>query len=278
MALGGVVNACGGHLGSREGATAGTGGAAGAGGASDARGEGGTVGSGGTVGTGGAMDAGGGGSGGGFGEPACLPKVAQGAACTADGSAVLLQAVRPPKAPASKSETCRRPAGSTPRWPAARYDPTRDYSCYRIPTVANAGLRANGATGAVRRGVLRSCPSCRPCNSRGGIAGGMYIDAGGAAKIGYCVCQPPDAEREADLELRERHRLAVPGRRRLWHDPGRVASAAPGRQRRHGRRHAGAAAVRPARLSEHGHPKSATCTPTDIQFCYKTCGARQPSA
>jgi hypothetical protein len=181
VALGGSVSACGGHLGHSEGATPG------AGGAGDERGEGGTVGSGGTVGTGGAMDAGGGGGGGGgFGEPACLPKVAQGGACTATDQQFCYKPCGPEGA-GVRSETCRS-SGLYAEMDGCSYDPTRDYSCYRIPVEPDAAC-----AGAPQAGTPCDLPACRPCNSRGGIARGEYFSAAGAATTGWCVCEAPDA-------------------------------------------------------------------------------------
>jgi hypothetical protein len=181
-ALGGLVNACSGHLGMSEGATAGAGGAAGAGGP----GEGGTVGSGGTVGTGGAGDAGGGG-GGAFGEPACLPKVAQGGACTPMDQQFCYKPCGPEGA-GVRSETCRSGSGLYAEMDGCSYDLTRDYSCYRIPAEPDAACAAPPQAGAAC-----DLPACRPCNSRGGIARGEYFSAAGAATTGWCVCQAPDA-------------------------------------------------------------------------------------
>ena len=180
---GGLVNACSGHLGTSEGASAGTGGAAGAGGVSAGSGEGGTVGSGGAIGTGG--DSGGGGRGP-FGEPACLPKVAQGGACTAMDQQFCYKPCGPEGA-GVRSETCRS-SGLYAEMEGCSYDPTRDYSCYRIPAEPDAACAA-----APQAGAACDLPACRPCNSRGGIVRGEYFSAAGAATTGWCVCQEPDA-------------------------------------------------------------------------------------
>lgn len=182
IVLGGMVNACSGHFGSSEDATAGTGGAAGTGAAS---GEGGTIGGGGTTGTGGATAAGGG-TGGGFGEPACLPKVAQGAACTQTDQQFCYKPCGPAGA-GVRSETCRS-SGLYTEMEGCSYDPARDYSCYRIPAEPDSACAA-----APQAGAPCDLPACRPCNSRGGIARGEYFSAAGAATTGWCVCQEPDA-------------------------------------------------------------------------------------
>ena len=68
------------------------------------------------------------------------------------------------------------------------YDPTRDYSCYRIPGEPDAVCAATP-----QAGTLCDVPACRPCNSLGGIARGEYFSAAGTATTGWCVCQQPDA-------------------------------------------------------------------------------------
>ena len=182
VALGGLLNACSGHLGISEDGTAGTGGGAGAAGASGARGEGGTVGSGGTVGTVGVIDAGGP-----FGEPACLRNVAQGGACTQMDQQFCYKPCGPEGA-GVRSETCQSGSGLYAEMDGCSYDSTRDYACYRIPVERDTACAA-----APQAGAPCDAPGCRPCNSRGGTAGGEYFSAAGAATTGWCVCQAPDA-------------------------------------------------------------------------------------
>ena len=181
VALGGIVNACGGHLGSSEDGTGGTGGVAGTGGVGAASGEGGTLGTGGTVGTAGA-----GGGGGVFGEPACLPKVAQGGPCSPMDQQFCYKPCGP-EMKGVRAETCRS-SGLYGEMEGCSYDPTRDYSCYRIPVEPDTACAA-----APQAGAACDLPACRPCNSRGGIARGEFFSAAGAATIGWCVCQEPDA-------------------------------------------------------------------------------------
>jgi len=181
VALGGTLNACGGHLGHSEAGTAGTGGAAETGGAGG-EGEGGTVGSGGMVGTGGAIDAGAGG----FGEPACLPKVAQGGACTPMDQQFCYKPCGP-EMTGVRAETCRLSSGLYAEMDGCSYDPTRDYSCYRIPVEPDTACAA-----APQAGAPCDLPPCRPCNSRGGIVRGEYFSGAGAATLGWCVCQVAD--------------------------------------------------------------------------------------
>jgi hypothetical protein len=70
------------------------------------------------------------------------------------------------------------------------FDPNRDYSCYAIPTAANA---------ACPQGITPMAASacevdhCVLCNSLRGEVGGQYYDSSGAAKVGWCTCQEPNA-------------------------------------------------------------------------------------
>jgi hypothetical protein len=182
VALGGMLNACSGHLGGSEDGTPGTGGAAGTDGAGSAPGEGGTVGSGGTVGTVGVVDAAGA-----FGDPACLPKVAQGTACTPVDQQFCYKPCGPEGA-GVRSETCRSGSGLYTEMDGCSYDPTRDYSCYRIPVEPDSACAA-----APRAGAACDLPACRACNSAGGMARGEYFSAAGAPTTGWCVCPAPDA-------------------------------------------------------------------------------------
>jgi hypothetical protein len=82
-----------------------------------------------------------------------------------------------------KSETCQ--GGLYVEMSGCAFDPAKDYSCYKIPTVANA---ACGAGETPQSSTPCSIDPCVVCNSDGGQAGGGYLDSAGAAKIGYCVC------------------------------------------------------------------------------------------
>jgi hypothetical protein len=70
------------------------------------------------------------------------------------------------------------------------YDPAADYSCYKPPTVANADCPAGLPMDSMDCGTV---PHCVLCNSIGGLPGGNYNDARASTKLGYCVCQLPDA-------------------------------------------------------------------------------------
>ena len=89
-----------------------------------------------------------------------------------------------------KTETCTT-AGTYAEMSGCSFDPSQDYSCYRIPTAANAACPA----GVTPRGASAcDVPHCTLCNSLRGIVGGQYLDAAGAPKVGWCVCQAPNAD------------------------------------------------------------------------------------
>jgi hypothetical protein len=60
------------------------------------------------------------------------------------------------------------------------FDPSKDYSCFQLPTV----LMACGST-PVQHGTACTVPDCNPC-------GPDYLDSKGTAKLGYCVCAGGD--------------------------------------------------------------------------------------
>jgi hypothetical protein len=70
------------------------------------------------------------------------------------------------------------------------FDPNKDYSCYAIPKTADAACPAGVAPMAAQP---CNVPHCTLCNSLQGVSGGYFYDSAGAAKNGYCVCQPPNA-------------------------------------------------------------------------------------
>ena len=76
-----------------------------------------------------------------------------------------------------------------------KFDPSFDYSCYKIPSTANTTcpLDANPYAPPNTYAVPMASEPCAVagcvlCNSIGGIAGGLYLDSGGAEHNGYCVC------------------------------------------------------------------------------------------
>jgi len=177
-ALAGVaLNGCGGSLnggmaGAAGGGTAGTGGTA-------SGGTGGTT-SGGTGGTTG--DAGSG-----FGQPVCPTSVSSAIPCAPSDPQICYKPCGPEQIGA-KSYTCT--GGLYQQMPNCSFDPTRDYSCYKIPTAANT-VCLSGVT--PQAAAPCDVAPCTLCNSLQGLTGGLYLDTAGAAKVGYCVCKPPGA-------------------------------------------------------------------------------------
>ncbi len=139
-----------------------------------------------TGGVGGATGTGGVPGGTGFGEPVCLSTVAKGAAC---GPADQQFCYKPcgPVNIGVKSETCTT-AGTYTEMSGCSFDPSKDYSCYKITLAVNAACPSGGA--APQAGTACTVPPCTLCNSLQGNVGGYYMDATGAPKIGWCVCQP----------------------------------------------------------------------------------------
>jgi hypothetical protein len=188
VALAGALNACGGSLGG--GGTAGTTGAAGSGsqdGTAGTTGAGGTAGPGGTTGTGGSgISTGVAGTTGniGFGEPACVsPTIGKGAPCGPADEQFCYKTCGPERS-GVKSETCTI-AGTYAEMSGCTFDPTRDYSCYKIPVDANAACPAGQVPMA---SAPCEVPPCLLCNGLQGVVGGQYFDSTGTPKIGWCVC------------------------------------------------------------------------------------------
>ena len=65
------------------------------------------------------------------------------------------------------------------------FDPAMNFACYKIPAAANTACPA----GTPQASTDCTVDHCVVCNSTGGLPGGGYSDSGGAAKVGYCVCQ-----------------------------------------------------------------------------------------
>ena len=82
-----------------------------------------------------------------------------------------------------KSETCT--GGVYAEMSGCKFGDTTDYSCYKIPPAANTACPA----GTPQASTDCTVDHCVVCNSTGGLPGGGYSDSGGAAKVGYCVCQ-----------------------------------------------------------------------------------------
>src|SRR6185436_19218139 len=69
------------------------------------------------------------------------------------------------------------------------FDPSGDYSCYKIPSTANTACPEGPAPAA---GTPCAVDQCVLCNSLAGLPGGNFFARGGAAKLGWCVCEPPN--------------------------------------------------------------------------------------
>jgi hypothetical protein len=181
-----ALTGCGGTL-SSGGTTggAGTTGAAGRPGRGGAPGRGGTTGAAGTTGQGGTTGEGGTG---GIGDPGpCPTTVSKGVPCTSSDPQFCSKTCGPEKV-GTKAETCA--SGVYVEMSGCTFDPSRDYSCYKIPTAVNSTCPAEVPPQA---SAACEVPPCMLCNSLQGLAGGQYLDASGAAKVGYCVCQQPNA-------------------------------------------------------------------------------------
>jgi hypothetical protein len=162
------------------------------------------------------------------------------------------------------------------------FDPSRDYSCYRIPTTANATCPA-GVTPQASQAC--TVDPCMLCNSTGGLPGGHFNDAGGADKIGYCVCQPPNAAgvrtwscaSDTAWPCPAGAGCDVPGGRGGTGGGGRGGSPGTG-----GSTGGADGAGGTGGIFQPGCPgtvsKGGACLPTDIQFCYKPCGPENTGA
>ena len=232
-----------------------SGGPLGKGGSSGDAGQGGGAG---TTGTGGT-------TGDGFGQPACPPQgmltgsVTKGGACTAADVQFCYNACGPQKI-GVKSETCTD--GFYFEMVGCSFDPTRDYSCYRLPTTANAACGG----GTPQTAAACSVPSCMVCNSLGGLAGGGYIDAAGAAQTGYCVCAA-SASGAAKWTCASEASWPCPG-------GAGCGTSVTGTGGTGGACTSGAGGATPfgAPSCPSTVTKGGACASTDVQLCYKTCG------
>ena len=117
----------------------------------------------------------------GFGMPACTT-TSSGAAvkkagpCTASDPQMCYNTCGPEKS-GVKLETC---TGGAYTEMNCQFDPSKDFSCYKIPTTSPAAC----PTTAITSGTACTVPDCTVC---GGTTG--YLDSTGAMKTGYCVCQ-----------------------------------------------------------------------------------------
>jgi hypothetical protein len=208
-------------------------------------------------------------SGGGFGQPACLSTVAKGAACAPTDAPFCYKTCGPEKT-GVKSETCA--GGVYIEMSGCSFDPGRDYSCYSLPAVANAVCPP-----VILPQASTTCdfPACTTCNSNQGLPGGQYFDASGAVKVGYCVCQAPNA---SGL------RIWSCASDTQWPCPigpgctgtGSGGSGGTGGVTGTGGGSGGAAGAGGASFGQPACPATVTkggaCASTDVPLCYKTCG------
>jgi hypothetical protein len=187
----GAGGTAGGTAGSGAGGTAGSGTAGSGAGGTAGSGAGGTAGSG----AGGTAGSGTGGAGGtpNFGLPSCAASVAKNGVCIATDQQLCYKTCGPSNV-GRKSETCGPGAdgGMTyAEMAGCSYDPAGTYSCYKIPTTANAACPLDTTTGLpatpMGSAACAVADPCVVCNSSGGLAGGNYMDSSGA-KAGFCVC------------------------------------------------------------------------------------------
>jgi hypothetical protein len=119
-------------------------------------------------------------------EPLCANLVtAAGVAPTkngicVDGDPQLCYKTCGPQSIGFKSETCT--AGVYVEQSGCSFPPAADYSCYKIPAAIDASCPAE----TPQASTVCTVAPCTLCNVNGG-----YLDSGGAAKTGYCVCPPP---------------------------------------------------------------------------------------
>lgn len=116
-------------------------------------------------------------------QPPCPTTVTKGGACAATDVQFCYKTCGPEKT-GVKSETCQT-TGVYAEMAGCLFDPSKDYSCYKIATTANTACGAS----APMSGSACDVPQCTVCNSAQGLAGGVYLDSTGATKQGYCVCQ-----------------------------------------------------------------------------------------
>ena len=238
--IGGLLDACGGYLnpdsmgkgGSPPAAgTTGTAGAAGRGGA----GRGGSPAAAGTGGSATASDA--------FHEPACMSTVARNNECAPADQQFCYKTCGPEKT-GRKSETCVN--GLYQEMSGCAFDPNQDYSCYAIPTTANAAC-PQGVT--PQASMPCEVDHCVQCNNLGGLAGGQFLDSAGATKPGYCTCQRPNAAGQRTWSCANDTAWPCPLGRGCNVDAG--TSLPP--------------------VCAPTVVKGAACGPTDQPFCYRFC-------
>jgi hypothetical protein len=170
--------------------TTGTGGSSAAGTTGTGGSIGGTTGGAGTTGAGGSTSALGNACGMGFGLPTCASTVSKGGVCAATDVQCCYKTCGP-ETKGVKSELCQT-SGTYSEMSGCAFDATKDYSCYKIPAAADPECPAGMTPQATKD--CGTVAMCHACNSTQGMPGGGYLDSGGSAKTGFCVCQAPNAQ------------------------------------------------------------------------------------
>jgi hypothetical protein len=254
----------------------------GCGGAGGAAGTSGRGGSGGT-GRGGAPGAGGQGGGGGLFNPSCSGLITamgveptKGGACTPSDPQLCYKTCGPEKTGA-KYEACS--GGAYLEMSGCSFDPAVDYSCYKIPTAANATCPAGAAPQAATECAVDHCVLC---NTTGGLPGGGYYDSAGAVRIGYCTCQAPNADGKRTWTCASDTQWPCPLGLGCGESGGRGGTSGRGGAGGSdggggGGQGGGGGPFSPScsGLFTAAGPeptKGGACTPSDPQLCYKTCG------
>ena len=122
-----------------------------------------------------------------FGEPACVSTVVKGGACTPSDQQFCYKRCGP-ESIGVKTDTCTT-GGVHVEMSGCTFDPSNDYSCYKIPTSANVACAAGTTPQA---SAPCEVPTCMLCNRLQGMVGGQYVDSTGAPKVGWCVCRAPN--------------------------------------------------------------------------------------
>ena len=117
-----------------------------------------------------------------LGPTAAGEEIKKGVACTEEDPQLCYRTCGPGSV-GWKTETCV--AGSYAEGDCA-FPVDGDYSCYAIPDAIDADTCPAEAPQATE---TCDVPECTLCN-----LGGEYLDSGGNVKMGYCVCNPPNAD------------------------------------------------------------------------------------
>lgn len=113
--------------------------------------------------------------------------------CTAADPQVCYQPCGP-EGRGARADQCR--TGVYTEDAVCSFDPATDYSCYRLPAIGQkVRCPADPAGGIAVPQQSAACATdrCVVCNGSGGLPGGVYLDARGVGRAGYCVCGAPDS-------------------------------------------------------------------------------------